>query len=102
MSSKTTEELLEERGKRYGSFSSFAEISQEIKSKVYTDLKLDKEKRETNMVIMEGLDMIIHKLARIINGDPYYDDSWKDIAGYAKLVADHLEKSDNSESLHND
>jgi hypothetical protein len=35
--------------------------------------------------------MIFHKLARIANGDPNYHDSWHDIAGYAKLVADRLE-----------
>jgi hypothetical protein len=35
--------------------------------------------------------MICHKLGRIVNGDPNYADSWIDIAGYAKLVADRLE-----------
>lgn len=35
--------------------------------------------------------MIFHKIARILNGDPNYADSWVDIAGYAKLVADELE-----------
>jgi hypothetical protein len=35
--------------------------------------------------------MIAHKIARIINGDETYSDSWADIAGYAKLVADRLE-----------
>lgn len=35
--------------------------------------------------------MIAHKLGRIINGDPNYSDSWHDIAGYAKLVADRLD-----------
>jgi hypothetical protein len=38
----------------------------------------------------EALEMIAHKIARIINGDPNYADSWVDIAGYAKLVADRL------------
>jgi hypothetical protein len=92
MSKQTTEELLQERGKRYGSFSSFSEISQSLKNKVYVDLKLDKNRKEDNMVILEGLDMIMHKIARVLNGDPYYDDNWKDIAGYAKLVADQLNK----------
>ena len=32
--------------------------------------------------------MILHKLARILNGDPNYVDSWHDIAGYAILVED--------------
>jgi hypothetical protein len=35
--------------------------------------------------------MIAHKIGRIVNGDPRYADSWVDIAGYAKLVADRLE-----------
>jgi hypothetical protein len=39
----------------------------------------------------EALDMICHKIGRIVNGDPDYADSWIDIAGYAKLVADRLE-----------
>ena len=34
--------------------------------------------------------MIAHKLGRIVNGDPYYADSYIDIAGYAKLVGDRL------------
>ena len=35
--------------------------------------------------------MIFAKVGRILNGDPNYADSWIDIAGYAKLVADRLE-----------
>ena len=38
----------------------------------------------------EALEMIAHKIARILNGDPDYADSWHDIAGYAQLVADRL------------
>ena len=38
----------------------------------------------------EALGMIQHKIARILNGDPTYADSWHDIAGYAKLVDDRL------------
>jgi hypothetical protein len=38
----------------------------------------------------EGLHMILHKIGRIVNGDPDYVDSWLDIAGYATLVADYL------------
>ena len=38
----------------------------------------------------EALEMIAHKIGRILNGDPDYDDSWVDIAGYAQLVADRL------------
>lgn len=38
----------------------------------------------------EALEMIAHKVGRILNGDPNYDDSWIDIAGYATLVAKRL------------
>jgi hypothetical protein len=34
--------------------------------------------------------MIMHKIARIMNGDPNYRDSWVDIAGYAQIVADRI------------
>ena len=39
----------------------------------------------------EALEMIVHKIARIINGDADYSDSWRDIAGYAMLISDRLE-----------
>jgi hypothetical protein len=38
----------------------------------------------------EALEMIAHKVGRILNGDPNYHDSWHDIVGYTKLVADRL------------
>ena len=34
--------------------------------------------------------MIQHKIARILNGDPNWKDTWDDIAGYAKLIGDKL------------
>ena len=39
----------------------------------------------------EALEMVAHKIGRILNGDPEYHDSWHDIIGYTKLVADTLE-----------
>lgn len=39
----------------------------------------------------EALEMLQHKVGRILNGDPDYADSWRDIAGYAQLVADRLD-----------
>jgi hypothetical protein len=38
----------------------------------------------------ESLDMIAHKIARILNGNPNVHDHWHDIAGYATLVANDL------------
>jgi hypothetical protein len=45
----------------------------------------------------EALDMIVHKIGRIINGDPNYIDSWQDIIGYAQLVKDRLESAPTNE-----
>src|SRR5690606_40704517 len=44
----------------------------------------------------ESLEMIAQKAGRILNGDPRHEDSWDDIAGYAKLSADAIrdEKED--------
>jgi hypothetical protein len=38
--------------------------------------------------------MIVHKISRIVNGNPDKVDHWVDIAGYATLVADRLEGID--------
>jgi hypothetical protein len=35
----------------------------------------------------EALDMIQHKIGRILNGDPDYVDNWDDIAGYSQLIS---------------
>jgi hypothetical protein len=79
------EDILLKRGERYGTFASNAKISQDLKSILFNSRELEMEPDQ-----LEALDMIAHKLARIVNGDPNYADSWIDIAGYAQLVADRL------------
>ena len=37
-----------------------------------------------------GLYMILHKVARILEGDPNFADHWDDIAGYAAVVSQRL------------
>lgn len=77
---------LAERGDRYGVFTSHAYISQNLKAVMAVTQKWDFLEDDQR----EALEMIAHKIGRILNGDPNYDDSWIDIAGYAKLVADRL------------
>lgn len=82
----TIDATLIERGHRYGKFTGHAAVTQAIKSVMFNtrpDLELAADQRE-------ALEMIAHKIGRIVNGDPDYADSWVDIAGYAKLVADRL------------
>lgn len=78
--------VLNERGSRYGSFLKHAIITQRIKA-VMTDTP---NWIALNDDMVEALEMIAHKIGRILNGDPAYADSWVDIAGYAQLVADRL------------
>ena len=41
--------------------------------------------------MQESLDMVIHKISRILYGDPYHTDNWLDIAGYIMLVGNRLQ-----------
>ncbi len=85
----TVDDVLNARAKNYGKFIEGAEIMQMIKRLVYNYV----HQRNTALAFdqLEAIDMIIHKLGRIINGNPDHTDSWVDIAGYAMLVADRLE-----------
>lgn len=79
-------EVLAQRDKRYGQFQGHAAVTQQLKyilhsHSLWEGLSSDKK---------EALEMIAHKIGRILNGDPEYHDSWFDIAGYAQLVADTL------------
>lgn len=77
---------LVERGARYGTFKGHAEITQALKAEMNTHpgwARLAPDQRE-------ALEMIAHKVGRILNGDPNYADSWHDIAGYASLVDKRL------------
>ncbi len=74
--------VLQQRGQRYGEFPEHARITQNIKramadSPNWTSLS-DPQK--------ESLEMLAHKIGRILNGDPNYKDSWTDIIGYTRLI----------------
>ena len=44
----------------------------------------------------EALEMIQHKIGRILHGDPNFHDNWHDIIGYTKLIEDQLESPDDN------
>jgi hypothetical protein len=89
MNTTDIDKTLAERGTRYGTFAGHAEVSQAIKRVMANELA--KRNKQIADDQWEALEMIAHKIARIINGDADYSDSWVDIAGYAKLVADRLD-----------
>lgn len=78
---------LQERGTRYGEFSSHAKITQSIKTAMYDS----KNWATLPDDMKEALEMTAHKIGRILNGDPKYHDSWHDIIGYIRLVEENLE-----------
>jgi hypothetical protein len=80
---------LDQRAAHYGLFAGQAEISQNFKQLVYHYLVHRDKTLDVDQA--EALEMIVHKIARIINGDADYADSWRDIAGYAMLISDRLE-----------
>ena len=84
------EKVLEERGKRYGEFTDHAFITQSIKRA----MKNSSNWNHLSDDMKEALEMIAHKIGRILNGDLEYIDSWTDIVGYAKLVEDYLIKKE--------
>jgi len=90
-------ELLEDRGNRYGKFSSHAALTQELKDvfvkhvyKIHSLGSSEDFNKQFPAYMIEALDMIFHKIGRIGNGDPFYIDSWKDLVGYSQLVVDEL------------
>ena len=91
---QTTEEgnivaTLNERAQDYGKFKDGAALMQGIKR-----LLADHAAKHGKTFVddqWEALEMIVHKIGRIVNGNPDKVDHWTDIAGYAKLVADRLQ-----------
>ena len=83
----TAEEIIIERAHTHGCYKNTSRISQRIKESFESEgnwaALSDAQK--------ESLQMIAVKIARILSGDRNNIDSWKDIAGYAKLVSDTLE-----------
>lgn len=75
------EKTLATRHNTHGNFADGAKISQALCSVLRTGI---------NWQVMdapqhESLEMIAHKMARIVSGNPDFADHWHDIGGYAKL-----------------
>ena len=80
------DETLAQRGSNYGKFTDHAHITQNIKRAMQDSPNWDKLDDD----MKECLDMLAHKLGRILNGNPSYVDSWHDIIGYTRLVEKRL------------
>jgi hypothetical protein len=83
-------ETLAQRGSRYGSFADQGRIEQNIKRAMHDSPNWASLHDDSK----SALEMIATKISRILKGDPEYDDSWRDIAGYATLIVQRLERNE--------
>jgi len=88
MSLPSTEEILNEREKTHGSYSSQAVTAQCLKSILHATINWDRMPPP----MKESLELICTKMSRICHGDFLHADSFFDIAGYAQLIVRELEK----------
>lgn len=81
------EAVLQERQLVYGGFLRQSQITADLKGimRAYVAWEdvLAPDQRE-------ALEQIATKIARILNGNPNYADNWRDIEGYARLIANRL------------
>lgn len=83
-------EVLAQRGSKYGPFKYQGALAQALKQTMRQGLSWEELPPEQR----EALDMIAHKISRVVSGEVGYLDSWVDIAGYAQLVVNGLQQGD--------
>ena len=84
----TVASVLKDRGSRYGEFIDNARITTSIMAIMESGATWLKQP-STNK---EALRMIAHKIARVVSGDPFHEDNFVDIAGYAELARKEIVK----------
>ena len=83
------DKTLDARAEMYGKFKDGASLMQAVKRELAAHAAKHGKTFADDQ--WEALEMIVHKMGRIVNGDPDVVDHWVDIAGYATLIADRLE-----------
>jgi hypothetical protein len=73
--------LLNARGKTHGDFAVHANITQSLKDV----MRIMSGWNQLTDCQKESLEMIAHKIGRILAGDPNFADHWVDLAGYSEL-----------------
>lgn len=89
MQKEMEKDLLGERGNTHGDFKMNSITVQHLKATMR-----EGDYYELPDYMKEALDMIQHKIGRILHGDPFVKDHWDDIIGYTSLVVKELEKDE--------
>ena len=92
------EQTLTDRGAVYGRFVDQAGISQGLKRV----MRATPGWQELPDDMREALEMVQHKVACILNGNPDHVDSWHDVGGYVALVERRLSGRDDGGEGWND
>lgn len=87
-----TKTLLNERGRTHGDFTDHARYTQQIKDVIRRagEERIERRQSRLTSVQEEALDMIAHKIGRILAGNPNFKDHWDDIEGYARLASERV------------
>lgn len=85
----TVEDTLKERAATHGKYPDHAQCTQELKEVVR---RFQMSWSKLTHCQREALDMILHKIGRVIAGNADHADHWHDIAGYATLVEQDIKK----------
>jgi hypothetical protein len=80
------DQILGERGNRYGTFESNAKTCQLLKNVLHSQ----EGWYRLSYVQREAVEMMMHKISRLVNGDATYLDTVVDIAGYNQLMLEHM------------
>ena len=86
-------DTINERGKVHGDFEKQAARGEAILHAIMSDAdRNDDQWRNLRPFQRHALTMIATKLSRIMEGNAFEPDHWRDISGYATLVLDRLTK----------
>lgn len=93
--------ILEQRGAAYGDFRYQAVLARAFKdlaAPAYDNLEQRSDLHSSTVAtIEEGMDMVLHKISRLLNGDITHLDSWDDIIGYATITVQRIRQDLNGE-----
>ena len=82
----SVDEVLAERKNTHGPFSTNAKVVQNLKR----DMQASPNWPSLPDNMREALEMVQHKIGRILCGNPMEKDHWTDIIGYTRLVEKEL------------
>jgi len=88
-----TGKTLDERGCRYGPFAGNAQMATDLTA------AMRRHPQWNTLITVHklALEQIALKIARVVTGDHYDQDSWKDIAGYATLGLEEVRRGSSPE-----